>query len=157
MGGWTDLRGRFRRVWQRSWRVFLGGVLGAGVSGAAQAGQPEAAIDRTRESWLVYAGQIQAAIEATLGADEVMAQSMDAMNMRSVVARVWVDRGGQLSAVELDTQAGTELEREIRNRLVGLRLAEPPPQGLRWPVALRLDWRSLVPVEETVQASVSPH
>ncbi|MGE4593817.1 hypothetical protein [Alcaligenes sp.] len=134
-----NLQRHARHVWLRGWRVLIGSVVGIGVSGPLQAEPVPVPTDRAPQSWLAYADMVRSGIENALTADEDLMQRLRDMTLDVAVARVWVERGGRLSAMELDDQTNSSIEREFRKRLIGLRFDEPPP-ALRWPIILRLDW-----------------
>ncbi|AYN19526.1 hypothetical protein [Alcaligenes aquatilis] len=134
-----SLQRHAHQVWLRGWRVLIGGVMGVGVSGPLQAEPVSVPTDHAPQSWLAYADMVRSGIENALIADEDLMQRLRGLTLDAAVAKVWVERGGKLSAVELDDQTNSSIEREFRKRLVGLHFDKPPP-ALRWPIILRLDW-----------------
>ncbi|CAB3647292.1 hypothetical protein LMG3431_02556 [Achromobacter pestifer] len=100
---------------------------------------------------MAYAGQVKARIETALSTlDDTVTQRLRAAEpqagaAQSWVARVWVDRHGTLSGLELDEQAGSAVERELRALLVGMPIGESPPEKLRLPIIMRLDWTEAPP------------
>ncbi|WP_369326271.1 hypothetical protein AB6N01_16900 [Alcaligenes nematophilus] len=151
----SSLRRHVRQVWSRGWRVLIEGVVGMGVSGALQAEPASVTADRAPQAWLDYADLVRAGIESALMADEDLMQRLRELALHTAVVRVWVDRGGKLSVVELDDQIGSTIEREFRKCFIGLRFGEPPPM-LRWPIILRLDWSEALPRGDEMESAARP-
>lgn len=159
---WSHARRQAQRTWQRCWRIVVGGMIGVGVSGGAQAAPTSITTDQAPEAWVAYAGLVQSGIESVLSADEELLRLLQDAAVHEAVARVWVDNDGRLAVLELSDQSGTSFEHSLQKRLVGMQIGDEPPAGLRWPIVLRLDWSEALlqeekdqPPEATVKESIA--
>lgn len=106
-----------------------GGGLGLGTGGNG---------GRQGSKWGWYAGQVQSKVaEALRQHPGTKAASM------SVKVRIWADMTGRVTRAQLDASTGdATLDRTLQDKvLTGLRLAEPPPEGMPMPIILRLSAR----------------
>ena len=100
------------------------GILGGTGSGPGGGSQ-----------WGWYAGQVQTKIaEALRNNSHTRGASIN------IQVRVWPDNSGKISRVQLTgTTGNNELDNAIKNEvLTGLKLQEPPPQGMPVPIVFRL-------------------
>lgn len=89
--------------------------------------------------WGWYASQIQSQIEAALRGNE---KTRNAAGLR-IEVRLWPDRMGRVERVALANSTGdTALDAIIKNDVLsGLKLTEPPPEGMPLPIVLRVTAR----------------
>lgn len=138
------IRTVLQRASRRAWHAVAGGMLGMGLSGGAlaQAETPLAA-KPVPQAWVAYAGLVRACIEQALAASTADVQERAEW---SVVAQVWVNGQGTVSAFAIAEPGDAALARELQTRLVGLHVGAAPPPTLRLPIILRLD-RQAAPAE----------
>jgi hypothetical protein len=85
-----------------------------------------------------YAGQVSAKIAEALRTN----RKTRSASLR-VDAKVWLDEGGRITRATLDSSTGDAgLDASLRDEVLpGVKLAEPPPRGMRMPISLRLTAR----------------
>lgn len=113
------------------------GLSGNGNSGFV-VGSRDPAGNATSNRWGRYAGQVQAAIGDALRRHP---ETRDA-SFR-IVVRIWPDSAGRVRRAQLASSSGDlALDRIIKEDvLTGLQLREPPPEGMPFPIVMRLSAR----------------
>lgn len=106
-----------------------GGGIGLGQGGGG---------GRQGSKWGWYAGQVQSKVAEALRQNRLTRNA----SLR-VEVRVWADMTGRITRAQLSGSTGdANLDRTLQNEvLAGLRLAEPPPEGMPMPIVLRLSAR----------------
>lgn len=143
-------------IWHRLFRALLGGVIGAGMSVALQAEAGLVTADRAPQAWLAYAALVQTRIEDALVADDALLHQLQQSAESAVIARIWVNTEGRISAVALAGQASAGVEPALQARLIGLPISQTPPSGLRWPIVLQLDWSGMQALDASTQPALTP-
>jgi TonB family protein len=112
----------------------LGSGRGNGVIGGTGNGPGGGGSSMAR--W--YAGQVSTKIAEALRAN----RKTRSASLR-VEAKVWVDASGRVTRATLDSSTGdAALDALLRDQILpGVKLSEPPPQGMRMPIPLRLTAR----------------
>lgn len=113
------------------------GLSGNGNAGFALGGRGDGARGPANR-WGAYAGQVQSAIGEALRRHP---RTRDA-NFR-IVVRIWPDAAGRVTRAQLAGSTGdTAVDAAIQNDvLTGLQLQEPPPEGMPFPIVMRLTAR----------------
>ncbi len=87
----------------------------------------------TRFGW--YAGRVQNAVTSALRTHRATRASS-----LSIKARIWVDGSGRVTRATLEGSSGDrEMDQAIQQDiLTGLRLPDPPPEGMPMPIVMRI-------------------
>lgn len=113
------------------------GLSGNGNSGFVVGSSVKGGLSSANR-WGWYAGQVQTSIGEALRHNP---RTRDA-SFR-VVVRIWPDAAGRVTRAQLaDSSGDAALDRTIKNDvLTGLQLREPPPEGMPFPLVMRLSAR----------------
>ena len=112
------------------------GGMAVAASNRGSVIRPSAGSGKTKWGW--YASQVQARVsEALRGNARTRAAS------GRVEVRIWADTTGRITRAKLiGTTGDSAIDRAIEGEaLTGLRLSEPPPDGMPMPIVMRVTAR----------------
>jgi len=110
------------------------GLTGRGGGGLIGGSGKKGGGGGTRFGW--YAGRVQSAVTSALRTHRATRSAR-----LNVKARIWVDPTGRVTRASLEGSTGDPatdqaLQQEI---LTGIRLADPPPEGMPMPIVMRIN------------------
>lgn len=127
--------------------ISFGVLLGLCSVSAVEAQAQAPASVAPPQSWIVYAGEVQAQVAALLASDEEAAARLRVGTMAAFpdldnppppfVVNLWINPEGLISQARFQTSGVVDLDQALGRLLVGRRLASPPP-NMTNPLRMRL-------------------